>query len=77
LAVEEGRGDGEQGEEGQEEEIVVWKGPVTPRPWESLGSEIEVDDEKTVENRAKVIELNVKSIKPCKTKHRNYVSFYG
>ncbi|CAB3993991.1 WD repeat-containing 63-like, partial [Paramuricea clavata] len=45
--------DGEQAE-AAEEEIVVWKGPVTPRPWESLGSEIEVEDEKTVENRAKI-----------------------
>ena len=47
-------GDAEQAEGTAEEEIVVWKGPVTPRPWESLGSEIEVDDEKTVEHRAKV-----------------------
>ena len=38
----------------KEEEIVVWKGPVTPRPWESLGSETEVENEKTVQNRTKV-----------------------
>ena len=55
LAVADDDKTGEQVEGVTEEEIVVWKGPVTPRPWESLGSEIEVEDEKTVENRAKVI----------------------
>ena len=54
AAVDHETADGEQAEGAAEEEIVVWKGPVTPRPWESLGSEIEVEDEKTVENRAKV-----------------------
>lgn len=44
----------DQVEVAAEEEIVVWKGPVTPRPWESLGSELDVEDEKTVETRAKV-----------------------
>lgn len=35
-------------------DIVVRKGPSTPKPWISLGSEIEVIDEKVVENRPKV-----------------------
>ena len=38
----------------EEEPIVVRKGPSTPKPWISLGSETEVMDESVVENRAKV-----------------------
>ena len=49
----------ELGEGTTEEEIVVWKGPVTPRPWESLGSEVDVEGEKTIENRGKVIYLSI------------------
>lgn len=47
--------DGEQAGEGEEEIMVgVRKFPRTPEPWESLGSELEVDDESVVENRPKV-----------------------
>ena len=61
--MEEGVADGEQIDEGEEEAIVgVTRFPRTPEPWESLGSELEVDDESVVENRPKVlisIELHV------------------
>ena len=53
VGADDETGDGDV-EGTKEEEIVVWKGPVTPRPWESLGSETEVEDEKTVQNRTKV-----------------------
>lgn len=39
----------------QEEDIVVWKGPVTPRPWESFGSELEVQELNVVEARERVL----------------------
>ena len=40
----------------EEEEIIVRRGPSTPKPWISLGSEDEVTDENVIENRPKVID---------------------
>jgi len=45
-----------EGEEGEEEDLVLMlqKFPRTPQPWESFGSEVEVEEENVVENRPKV-----------------------
>lgn len=43
------------GEEAGEESLEqLKKFPRTPLPWESLGSELEVEEENVVENRQKV-----------------------
>ena len=38
----------------EEEEVVLRFGLATPKPWMSLGSEQEVEDEMTTESRNKV-----------------------
>ncbi|PFX30161.1 Dynein intermediate chain 2, axonemal [Stylophora pistillata] len=45
-----------EGEEGGEEDLILTlrKFPRTPQPWQSLGSEAEVEEENVVENRPKV-----------------------
>lgn len=47
--------DGEA-EEGEEEDLVftLRKFPRTPQPWQSFGSENEVEEENVTENRPKV-----------------------
>lgn len=47
--------DGEA-EEAEEEDLILTlrKFPRTPQPWESFGSEIEVEEENVTENRPKV-----------------------
>lgn len=46
--------DGAAAEETEEELEQLKKFPRTPLPWESLGSELEVEEEVVVENRQKV-----------------------
>ena len=47
--------DGEA-EEGDGEDLILTlrKFPRTPQPWQSLGSEVEVEEENVIENRPKV-----------------------
>ena len=55
---------GGEGEEGEEEDLVLTlrKFPRTPQPWESLGSEVEVEEENVTESRPKVSCLTCKSL---------------
>ena len=53
--IEEGAVDEEAVDEEEELVFGVTRFPRTPQPWQSLGSEVEVEDENVVENRPKVM----------------------
>ena len=46
--------EGEADAEAEEELMAQKKFPRTPLPWESFGSELDVEDEVVIENRPKV-----------------------
>ena len=76
--IEEGAVDEEAvDEEGEELVFGVTRFPRTPQPWQSLGSEVEVEDENVVENRPKVMFMgNRKETSTSFIYHTVYCTLY-
>lgn len=51
----------EQEEEEEVEEVYVPYAPPVPKPWQSFGSEVEIDEETVVESRKKVRDIRCHS----------------
>ena len=71
--IEEGAVDEEAVDEEEELVFGVTRFPRTPQPWQSLGSEVEVEDENVVENRPKVMFMGNNQMI---TKHKNGIILY-